>query len=121
MASGHAVALVTAIGNKTRLGTIGRRLETIQQEKTPLELQVNNFVKKMVLAGVLVFAIVWGINYLRSRLLLDSLLKALTLAMSILLEEIPVAFTTFMALGAWRPFHTISFQAGFIKAFIFSL
>ncbi|HEY0898293.1 MAG TPA: cation-translocating P-type ATPase, partial [Sphingobacteriaceae bacterium] len=30
------------------------------------------------------------------------LLKALTLAMSILPEEIPVAFTTFMALGAWR-------------------
>jgi Ca2+-transporting ATPase len=30
------------------------------------------------------------------------LLKALTLAMSILPEEIPVAFTSFMALGAWR-------------------
>ena len=30
------------------------------------------------------------------------MLKALTLAMSILPEEIPVAFTTFMALGAWR-------------------
>src|SRR5690606_27712980 len=30
------------------------------------------------------------------------LLKALTLAMSILPEEIPVAFTTFMAIGAWR-------------------
>ena len=33
---------------------------------------------------------------------MDSLLKALTLAMSILPEEIPVTFTTFMALGAWR-------------------
>jgi Ca2+-transporting ATPase len=33
---------------------------------------------------------------------LDSLLKALTLAMSIIPEEIPVAFATFMALGAWR-------------------
>src|SRR5690606_20207593 len=31
-----------------------------------------------------------------------SLLKALTLAMSVIPEEIPVAFTTFMALGAWR-------------------
>ena len=34
--------------------------------------------------------------------ILDSLLKALTLAMSILPEEIPVAFSVFMALGAWR-------------------
>ena len=30
------------------------------------------------------------------------MLKGLTLAMSILPEEIPVAFSTFMALGAWR-------------------
>jgi Ca2+-transporting ATPase len=49
-----------------------------------------------------VFIIVWGVNYYNSRILLDSLLKALTLAMSIIPEEIPVAFTTFMALGAWR-------------------
>jgi P-type Ca2+ transporter type 2C len=56
----------------------------------------------MVIAGAIVFIIVWAINYFRSFLFLDSLLKALTLAMSILPEEIPVAFTTFMALGAWR-------------------
>src|SRR5690606_9540750 len=40
--------------------------------------------------------------FLQSNDLLGSLLKALTLAMSILPEEIPVAFATFMALGAWR-------------------
>jgi Ca2+-transporting ATPase len=56
----------------------------------------------MAVAGVIVFLIVWGINYYNSHNLPDSLLKALTLAMSILPEEIPVAFTTFMALGAWR-------------------
>ena len=56
----------------------------------------------MVIAGAIVFLIVWVINYFHSHHLLDSLLKALTLAMSILPEEIPVAFTTFMALGAWR-------------------
>ena len=91
-----------AIGNETKLGKIGKSLEGIQEEKTPLELQITNFVKKMVIAGVIVFLIVWAINYWHSHDLLDSLLKALTLAMSILPEEIPVAFTTFMALGAWR-------------------
>ena len=102
VASGLAVATVTAIGTQTKLGTIGKSLESIKEEKTPLELQINNFVKKMVLAGAIVFIIVWAINYFRSYDVLDSLLKALTLAMSILPEEIPVAFTTFMALGAWR-------------------
>ncbi|MGZ5243075.1 MAG: cation-translocating P-type ATPase [Bacteroidia bacterium] len=102
VAGGLAIATVMAIGNETRLAKIGKSLESIETEKTPLEKQINNFVKKMVILGTVVFFIVWGINYYRSQDILDSLLKALTLAMSILPEEIPVAFTTFMALGAWR-------------------
>ena len=102
VASGLAIATVTAIGNETQLGKIGKSLASIKEEKTPLELQINNFVKKMVFAGAIIFLIVWGINFFHSHEVLDSLLKALTLAMSILPEEIPVAFTTFMALGAWR-------------------
>jgi Ca2+-transporting ATPase len=102
VSSGLAIATISAIGHQTRLGKIGKSLEGIKEEKTPLELQIGKFVKKMVIAGALVFMIVWSINYFQSRSILDSLLKALTLAMSILPEEIPVAFTTFMALGAWR-------------------
>lgn len=100
--SGLAIATITSIGSETKLGKIGKSLENIREEKTPLELQINNFIKKMVIAGVVIFLIVWAINYFNSYHVLTSLLKALTLAMSILPEEIPVAFTTFMALGAWR-------------------
>jgi len=100
--TGLAVCEVVAVGDKTALGKLGKSVDTIETEKTPLQLQINSFVKKMALAGIVVFFIVWAINYFQSLLLLDSLLKALTLAMSILPEEIPVAFTTFMALGAWR-------------------
>ncbi|SMO65982.1 cation-translocating P-type ATPase [Solitalea koreensis] len=100
--SGLAIATVTAIGIRTKLGKIGQSLESIQEEKTPLEIQINDFVKKMIFAGAIVFLIVWALNYFHGHDVLDSLLKALTLAMSILPEEIPVAFTTFMALGAWR-------------------
>jgi len=102
VASGLAIANITNIGNETKLGAIGKSLESIKEEKTPLELQISNFVKTMVIAGSIVFIIVWAINYFRTYNLLDSLLKALTLAMSILPEEIPMAFTTFMAIGAWR-------------------
>ncbi len=100
--AGLAIVTVTAIGNQTRLGKIGKSLETIVEEKTPLQQQINNFVKKMVISGGIIFLIVWVINFIRSADLLDSLIKALTLAMSVLPEEIPVAFTTFMALGSWR-------------------
>lgn len=102
VASGLAIATITAIGKETKLGKIGSSLQSIREEKTPLELQISNFVKKMAIAGVVVFIIVWTINYWHSQNILSSLLQSLTLAMSILPEEIPVAFTTFMALGAWR-------------------
>ena len=102
VASGSAIIKITAIGAQTQMGKIGASLSNIKEEKTPLELQINNFVKKMVIIGLVVFLIVWGINYFQTQQLINSLLKALTLAMSILPEEIPVAFTTFMAIGAWR-------------------
>lgn len=100
--SGLAIATINAIGNNSRLGRIGKSLEGIREEKTPLEKQIANFVKKMAITGVIVFAIVWAINFIKTQDILNSLLLSLTLAMSILPEEIPVAFTTFMALGAWR-------------------
>jgi Ca2+-transporting ATPase len=102
VASGLAIAEITAIGNETKLGKIGKSLESISEEKTPLEIQVSNFVKWMAIVGAIVFVLVWFINYWQSQHILNSLLQSLTLAMSILPEEIPVAFTTFMALGAWR-------------------
>ena len=99
---GQALLEVTAIGNETRLGRISGSLLSIGEEKTPLQRQIESFVKRMAAIGMAVFLVVWLIQFLRSGSLLQSLLKGLTLAMSILPEEIPVAFSTFMALGAWR-------------------
>ena len=102
VATGLAICEVTAIGNQTSLGKIGKSLNEIAEEKTPLQIQIDNFVKKMSIIGLVIFGIVWAINFYNSKMVLDSLLKALTIAMSVIPEEIPVAFTTFMALGAWR-------------------
>jgi Ca2+-transporting ATPase len=100
--SGQCVFEVTAIGENTKLGELGKSIHNIQKGKTPLQKQINTFVKWMALAGGIIFLIIWGINYIKSRDVLDSLLKGLTIAMSVLPEEIPVALATFMALGAWR-------------------
>src|SRR5204862_5405753 len=96
------ICKVTHIGIQTKAGQIGKSLLELKEEKSPLQIQIADFVKKMALAGAVIFIIIWGFNFFHSKLILESLLKALTLAMSILPEEIPVAFATFMALGAWR-------------------
>ncbi|WP_396174516.1 cation-translocating P-type ATPase [Flavobacterium sp.] len=102
VATGLAICQVTAIGNTTNMGKIGKSLEEIVEEKTPLQIQITNFVKIMSIIGLVIFGFVWAVNFYHSKSVLDSLLKALTIAMSVIPEEIPVAFTTFMALGAWR-------------------
>lgn len=100
--SGLAICEVKQIGKNTKFGQIGESITDIREETTPLQLQIEKFVRSMAIIGITVFLLVWLVNFLESRSVIDSLLKGLTLAMSILPEEIPVAFTTFMALGSWR-------------------
>ncbi len=100
--SGSALVRVTAVGVATKFGKIGLSLQEITVIKTPLQQQIGSFVKKMVWAGAAAFLIVVGYNYYHSGNLVQSFLQGLTLAMSILPEEIPVAFSTFQALGAFR-------------------
>lgn len=102
LVSGNFFAQVNAIGLYTELGKLGKSLEEIRDEKTPLQSQIQNFVKRMAVAGIFAFLLIWGINYERSGDVVGSLLFGLTIAMSILPEEIPVAFSGFMALGASR-------------------
>lgn len=100
--SGSAMVKVTEVGLKTMFGKIGLSLKEITVVKTPLQNQIRSFVRNMAWVGALAFLIVVGINYYQSGNLLQSFLQGLTLAMSILPEEIPVAFSTFQALGAFR-------------------
>lgn len=100
--SGYGLAQVTAIGDETGVGKLGISMQEIAKSKTQLQLQIDRFVRNMALFGLLAFILVWLVNYLHSGEIYQSLLQGLTLAMSALPEEIPVAFTTFMALGAWR-------------------
>ncbi|MGB6094657.1 MAG: cation-translocating P-type ATPase, partial [Moheibacter sp.] len=100
--SGLAVFEVENIGAKTKLGKIGQSIQNIKEEISPLQLQITKFVKWMAVIGIAVFLMVWAYSFWQSRDIVQSLLAGLTLAMSILPEEIPVAFTTFMALGSWK-------------------
>ncbi|MDO5509249.1 MAG: cation-translocating P-type ATPase [Weeksellaceae bacterium] len=100
--SGLAVIKVEHIGSQTKLGKIGQSIFEIKEESSPLHNQIASFVKKMAAIGIIVFLIIWGYSFWQSGDFIESLLVGLTLAMSILPEEIPVAFTTFMALGAWK-------------------
>lgn len=99
---GSAVIQLTAVGNSTQFGKIHKSLVQIDIEKTPLQIQIRSFVKNMSFFGATAFIIVVGYHLFQSGNFIQSLLQGLTLAMSVIPEEIPVAFATFQALGAFR-------------------
>ncbi|OQP63865.1 hypothetical protein A3860_23300 [Niastella vici] len=100
--TGKCYAIITATGNNTLLGKVGKTVSTITAPKTLLQNQVNRFVRQLAIFGITAFLIIWLVNYLKIGLAIQSLLFALTLAMAAIPEEIPVAFSSFLALGAWQ-------------------
>ncbi len=100
--TGLAIYRATAIGLHSKIGKLGSSLLNIRETPTPLQIQIEKFVRAMAMIGVFIFILVGCVYFWKTHDFFQSLLKGLTLAMSILPEEIPVAFTTFMALGSWR-------------------
>jgi P-type Ca2+ transporter type 2C len=98
--SGSCYARVSLTGIHTVLGKIGKSLNDHTTSKTALQKQISHFVKWLTAFGLAAFVAIWLINFIHSRDVLQSLLLGLTLAMSAVPEEIPVAFSTFMALGS---------------------
>ena len=100
--NGTAVVRVTAIGERTEMGKIGRVLGSTPTTKTRLQLETQRLVWGLALvAGALsvLVVVVYGVT---RHDWLQGVLAGLTLAMAILPNEFPVVVTTFLALGAWR-------------------
>lgn len=99
---GTARGRVVATGPRSALGRIAQSLAALGVEKTPIQRETQQVVKRVALIGVAVatgLALVFGF---RTGDWLHGLLAGLTLAMAILPEELPVVLTIFLGLGAWR-------------------
>ncbi|HEX5037855.1 MAG TPA: cation-translocating P-type ATPase [bacterium] len=99
---GHATALVTATGLRSEMGRIGKMLAGMKPEKTRLQRETGRLVKILAVAAFVVcvsVAVLYGLSRADA---LEGVLIGITLAMSMIPEEIPVVLTVFLALGAWR-------------------
>jgi P-type Ca2+ transporter type 2C len=104
--SGQGVAEVVATGVRTELGRIGKALQKIEPEATPLQKETGLIVKMLAVVSLIACAVV-AVGYAVSRggtwhVWKDGLLAGIAMAMAILPEEFPVILTVFLALGAWR-------------------
>ncbi|HOY94930.1 MAG TPA: cation-translocating P-type ATPase [Catalimonadaceae bacterium] len=102
IATGSLYFKATLTGHQTEIGKLGKSLVSIEKEKTYLQSQIDRFVTQMAWIGVGAFLVILGVNYFQSYNFIAALLQGLTIAMAMIPEEIPVAFASFMALGAVR-------------------
>ena len=99
---GRGQALVIATGLSSEIGKIGKSLQGMDNEKTPLQNEIQRLVRNLAIFGTLLSLLLLLVYGLTRGNWLHGLLSGITLAMSILPEEYPVVMTVFMAMGAWR-------------------
>jgi P-type Ca2+ transporter type 2C len=99
---GQGIAKVQAIGAQTEMGKIGKALQKVQPEPTPLQQEMNRLVSRLFGIALLLCVVIVVIYGLMRGDWLKGILAGITLAMAILPNEFPVVVTIFLALGAWR-------------------
>ncbi len=99
---GRALVKATATGIRSEMGKIGKALETIIQEETPLNRETGRIVKNFSIAGAVLCAVVIVVFGLTRGSWTGGFLAGLTLGMAMLPEEFPVVLVIFLTIGAWR-------------------
>lgn len=99
---GQGLMRVTAIGTNTELGRIGKSLQVIATETSPLRQEIVLLTHRFALIGISACFLLTGLYWTLRGDWLHSLLSGITLAMGILPQELPVIMIVFFAFGARR-------------------
>lgn len=100
--SGHALALVRETGARTEYGRIGRQLAKIHPVKTPIERAIHRVVFQVGIAVAVICALVVAIGRWHGDAWPIAIIAGVSLAMAAIPEELPMVYTLYLALGAWR-------------------
>jgi len=99
---GQGVMRVSAVGAKTALGRIGKSLQGITVESSPLRDEIARLTRRLAAIGIVLCLTLALLFWTFRGGWLDGLLAGITLAMGILPQEFPVIMIVFLALGARR-------------------
>ena len=98
--TGNMTAVVTAIGTQTELGKIWQELNAADETKTPLQRQLDQLGRLLLIGTLVVCALVMVIYVVfQGRDLLSSLIVAVALAIAFIPEALGAVITIALALG----------------------
>ena len=102
ISNGTGTGVVTAIGMSTEIGTIAKLLDTDSTLETPLKQKLNKIGKVLSILGIIISILIFIIGLLHGQNLIDILMIAISLAISVIPEGLPATVTVVMAIGVQR-------------------
>ena len=70
---GRALVVVTSTGMKTEIGKIATLMEETQEKKTPLQVSLDDFSKKLAIIILVICTIIFGVSLYRKMPVLEFL------------------------------------------------
>lgn len=99
---GRALVVVTATGMDTEIGKIATLMEDTKEKKTPLQVTLDDFSKKLAIVILGICVLVFALSLYRELPVLDSLMFAVALAVAAIPEALSSIVTIVLALGTQR-------------------
>lgn len=93
--NGTGKYIVTAIGMDTEIGKIASLLNETKERKTPLQLSLDDFSKKLSAIILLISIFVFGLNFCLAK---EPLLDALMIAVALAVAAIPEALSSIVTI-----------------------
>ncbi|NLX91698.1 MAG: cation-translocating P-type ATPase [Firmicutes bacterium] len=99
---GRAVAVVTHTGMNTEIGKVAQLLDTAKDKRTPLQVSLDEFGKKLAIIVLAICALVFGLTLYRGVELITAFLFAVSLAVAAIPEALSSIVTIVLALGTQK-------------------
>lgn len=99
---GRANVKVTEIGMDTEIGKIAKLMKDAGERKTPLQISLDNFSKKLAMLITIISIVVFGIYIIRGEKIIDALMLAVALAVAAIPEALGSIVTIVQAIGTQK-------------------
>lgn len=97
--NGRGGVVVTSIGMNTEIGKIAKLIDKAKEKKTPLQVNLDKFGKRLAIGIILICIIIFGLDIIRGRELVDSFMFAVSLAVAAIPEALSSIVTIVLAVG----------------------
>ena len=99
---GRGEFVVTSIGMQTEVGKIATLLNTTKEKRTPLQINLDQFGKKLSLLILVFCGILFGISVLRGEAMGEAFLFAIALAVAAIPEALSSIVTIVLSFGTQK-------------------